>query len=451
MALAPPKLESNPRISANKKDPAYREQVRDQLREKQRFEKNLSNQFRPLFKDFSKNAIVDSTSAKLRLPEDYKYKDGKPGDVVPAATLFGEKVVNIEPEDRKTAFASWVTSPNNPYFTKVIANRLWARTFGHGLVHPVDDWRDDSATAHPELLAFLETSMKGANFDMRQFLRILYHTQLFQRECLTEEPSMGVPLAFQGPVLTRMSAEQLFDSFLVLTRAKVDDKSSPAFTKSWDTYRKQVSGLLHVEPHELLVLAESAKQGEQLQRAAQSDQRAAQKAMAEAKTPEAKIKARADFDDARIRARDAREQADPLSSMQMGMEMMGGQDHKGESGLRASELAAPFKPGTLVREFGGSDRQTPSSSVATATVPQALALLNDYKTDIVSGKRSRLGQVLSKIDSPEKRLDCLFLTLFSEFPSVEEKQKYGELAKNPVALRDLTRAMLTSNRFLFIQ
>jgi hypothetical protein len=452
MALAPPELKSTSTISTTRKDPAYKQQVKEQLREKQRFEKNLSNQFRPLFKDFNKNAIVDDKSSALRLPEDYKYKDAKPGDAVPVATLFGEKIVDVEPENRKTAFASWVTSPNNPYFTKVIANRLWARTFGHGLVDPVDDWRDDSATVHPELLAFLETMMKGANYDMRQFLRILYHTQLFQRECLTEEPSMGVPPVFQGPVLTRMSAEQLFDSFLVLTRAKVDDKSSPAFTKSWDTYCNQVSGLLNVEPHELLVLAESAKQGEALQRAAQSDQRAAQKAMADAKTPEEKVKARADFDKARTRDRDAREQADPLSSMQMGMmDMMGGQDRKGASGLRASELAAPFKPGSLVREFGGSDRQTPSSSVATATVPQALALLNDYKTDIVSGKKSRLGQVLSQIDSPEKRLDCLFITLFSEFPSEKEKQKYSDLAKNPVALRDLTRAMLTSNRFLFIQ
>lgn len=443
-SLAAPNLDAATPVPAANKDA----DAKRRLKEQQRLAKNLGNQFRPLFKDFNKNAILDDPASKLRLPEDYKYRDAKPGEVVPPETLFGEKVAGVAPENRRTTFASWVTSPDNPYFTKVIANRLWARTFGHGLVDPVDDWHDDSVSSHPAVLACLETTMKGAKYDLRQFLRILYQTQLFQRECLREEPAMGEPLTFRGPVLTRMSAEQLFDSFLVLTRAEVDDTATPAFTQAWDTYRAQVAGLLKAEPHDLVVLAESAKQGDDLLRKAQADQRAAQKALGEARTPEARKKAQADFQDARGRFIEARVQADPLGTMQKGS--VGNNDDKNNS-LRASEHPAPFNPGTLVREFGGSDRQTPSSGNATATVPQALALLNDFKTDIASGKKSLLGQTLTAIDSPDERLDYLFITLFSQLPTPAEKQKYLSIANNPLALRDLARAMLTSNRFIFIQ
>ena len=444
-SLAAPNLEAAPPIPPAKKMDA---ETKKRLKEQQRVMANLGNQFRPLLKDFNKNAILDDPAAKLRLPVDYKYRDAKPGDAVLPETLFGEKITDIAPESRRTTFASWVTSPDNPYFTKVIANRLWARTFGRGMIDPVDDLHDDSVSSHPAVLAYLETTMKGAKYDLRQFLRILYRTQLFQRECLREEPAMGEPLTFRGPVLTRMTAEQLFDSFLVLTRAGVDDTASPAFTNAWDTYRTQVEGLLKAEPHDLIVLAESAKQGDDLLRKAQADQRAAQKALGEAKTPEARKQAQADFQDARSRFVESRVQADPLGTMQKAN--LGATEDK-NSPLRASEHPAPFNPGTLVREFGGSDRQTPSSGNTAATVPQALALLNDFKTDIAAGKKSRLGETLAALDSADERLDCLFITLFSQLPSPAERQKYHSLAASPLDLRDLARAMLTSNRFIFIQ
>lgn len=415
--------------------------------EQQRLTRTVGRQLNPLFKDFNKNAILEDPGAMLNLPEDYKYRDGKPGEVIQPETLFGEKVSNVAPEKRRDAFADWLTSRDNPYFTKVIANRLWDRAFGHGLVDPLDDWNEDSASAHPEVLAYLETVMKGANYDLRQFLRILYRTRLFQRACLEEEPAMGVPLAFRGPALTRMSAEQLHDSFLVLFHGEVED-SSNAFARNWEAYRGQVKSLLSTEPKQLMVMGESAQEGEQLFRKAQSDLRAAQKAIAHADTGEARAKAQREFQEARRAVGEARRQYDPFRGMQMGKKAGG---KNGNSNLRASEQPAPFNPGSLVREFGGSDRQTPSSGNTEATVPQALALLNNNRTDPLSGKKTRLGQALERCDSPEEKLELLFLTLFSQRPDSQDKERFLAHAKDPVALRDLTRAMLTSSRFLFIQ
>jgi hypothetical protein len=411
----------------------------------QRLTRNVGKQLSPLFKDFRKNAILEDPGSMLKLPEDYQYRDAKPGEVIQPETLFGEKVSNVAPEKRRDAFADWLTSRENPYFTKVIANRLWDRAFGHGLVDPLDDWNDDSTSAHPEVLAYVETVMKGANYDLRQFLRILYRTRLFQRACLEEEPAMGVPLAFRGPVLSRMSAEQLHDSFLVLFQGEVDDTRN-AFVKSWEAYRSQVKSLLATEPKQLMVMGESAQEGEQLFRKAQSDLRDAQRALADAGTGEARVKAQQGFQEARRAVGEARRQYDPFKGMQMG-KRAGGKDNN----LRASEQPAPFNPGTLVRDFGGSDRQTPSSAHTEATVPQALALLNNNRTDPLSGKKTRLGQALERCKSPEEKLELLFITLFSQRPDADDKQRFLVHAKDPAALRDLTRAMLTSSRFLFIQ
>lgn len=423
--------------------------MRDKRQRQQAFQaqfRKVSSELRPLFTDFNRNAVFDNPQALLKLPDDYQYKDAKPGEAVAPETLFGTKLEDVAPEDRRKMFAQWVASPDNPYFTKVIANRMWKRTFGFGLVEPANDWNDDSETRHPEVLAYLETSMRGSDYNLRDFLRILFHTRLFQRECLDEEPAMGVPLAFRGPVLTRMSAEQIFDSFLVLRRGEVNDSSTPTFQTKWDDYRKSVEDLLNASSRDLLVLAESAKQGEADRIKAQAKSRAAQKQLSDAKTPAAKQAAQRALARARTELRQAREEEAPI------MRVNRVRVPKSNIPYRASEYPAPFSLGTMMREFGGSDRQSPSSGNTTASIPQALALLNDPQTDLFAGgRKSRLATELNKIKSPGERIDHLFLTLFATEPTLSERKRYQAMAKDPVQLRDLARAMLTSNRFLFIQ
>lgn len=437
------------RREARKKRERQQQAMREKNRQQQAFQtkiRQVSNNLRPLFRDFNRNAVFDNPKAFLELPDDYQYKDAKPGEAVPAETLFGSRVEDVAPEDRRTVFAEWVSSPDNPYFTKVIANRMWQRTFGFGLVEPIDDWKEDSETRHPEVLAYIEKAMRGADYSLRDFLRMLYHTRLFQRECLDEEPAMGVPLAFRGPVLTRMSAEQIFDSFLVLRSGEVNDSATPKFQTTWDDYRKEVADLMNAPARDLLVLAESAKQGEARRIEAQAQVRAAQKQLAQARNGEQRKAAQRAVAKAREDLTKARNQEMPV------MRNLRVRAPKSNIPLRASEHPAPFQLGTMMREFGGSDRETPSSGNTTATVPQALGLLNDPQTDLFAdGKKSRIARELLGIDSPEERVDHLWLTLFACEPTPAERSRYVPLAEDPIQLRDLARAMLTSNRFLFIQ
>jgi hypothetical protein len=48
----------------------------------------------------------------------------------------------------------------NPRFTTVIANRLWKKAMGMGLIEPVDEITDSTVPSNPQLMTFLEETMK---------------------------------------------------------------------------------------------------------------------------------------------------------------------------------------------------------------------------------------------------------------------------------------------------
>ncbi len=165
---------------------------------------------------------IIETQRQLRLPKDYKYDDANPLAVVTPTTYFGEvaKVDGSEPPIQ--VFGKWLTSSDNKLFAKVIANRLWKRAFGLGLVEPVDDFKDNVAAANPDLLDYLAELMVSYNYDLQKFERVLYRTQAYQREVSREEPAMGAHYYFQGPILRRMSAEQIWDSLVAMTTENSD-------------------------------------------------------------------------------------------------------------------------------------------------------------------------------------------------------------------------------------
>jgi len=155
----------------------------------------------------------------------YQYPDAKPKAVVNAEVPFGDVPQSASGDDRIETFAAWMTSPENPKFTKVIANRLWKKVMGVGIIEPVDDIRDQSIASHPELLAFLESQLVAMDYDMKAFLRMLYLTRTYQREASPEEPMPGQTYDFAGPPLRRLSAEQIWDSLMGMI---VDDVDAPS-------------------------------------------------------------------------------------------------------------------------------------------------------------------------------------------------------------------------------
>lgn len=212
----------------------------------------------------------------LKLPHDYQYSDAKPFDVVAPATMFGADIdlENID-EGAIAAYADWMTSPENPTFTKVIANRLWKRVFGQGVFEPVDELTDHTYVANPELLSYLEELMRDLDYDMRSYLEILYNTRTYQSGAYTEDVPMGAPYHFPGPVLRRMSAEQIWDSIVALALPEADSYRPRIKTqlKQVEEYRRMYMALEGRSPEEYVEMIEELASGIETYRTRQEEVR----------------------------------------------------------------------------------------------------------------------------------------------------------------------------------
>lgn len=96
------------------------------------------------------------------------------------------------------------------------------KVFGIAVQEPVSDIDDIAAASNPALLAQLTTYMKQAKFDLREFQRVLFHTAAYQR-LASKPPEDPTTYRFPGPVIRRMSAEQVWDSIIALTTGSEAD------------------------------------------------------------------------------------------------------------------------------------------------------------------------------------------------------------------------------------
>ena len=412
--------------------------------------RRINGEMRYLLRYFNRNEIAESKSQQLKLPDDYQYKDGEPGEAVKPATLFGAQASDVNPEDRRKVFADWVTGGDNPYFAKVIANRLWRRTFGHGLVDPVDDWNEKLKGSHPEVLTYIEKVMKGVGYRTRDFERILYHTKLFQRQVSPVESTPGTDYHFVGPQLRRMSAEELYDSFTVLSFGNTDDNINTGLEYKWKTYQSDVDALLNLSASKLIESSRDAKEMDDQRRVYQRKNREIQIAINKAKA------AGNTREEQRLKRqqRQLRENGRKMQEGMVGMSAVTNRSSRGsraEINMRASEHPSPFRAGSMVRQFGGSDRNSPEAAHTDATIPQALTLLNGQVAASTESRRSKVFEALAEITSPEQRLDYLFLAFYSSRPSAAEKKELLPLAEDREDIFMLARAMLTSKRYLFVQ
>ncbi len=134
---------------------------------------------------------------------------------VPPKFLQGEQPKLTSSDAYRPVLARWMTSPQNPYFSRAMVNRLWAQFFGRGLVNPIDDMHEGNPPSHPQLLAELSAQFAASGFDIKQLIRALCNSDAYQR---TSKPSAGNPDAapelFSRMAIKVLTPEQLYDSLV---------------------------------------------------------------------------------------------------------------------------------------------------------------------------------------------------------------------------------------------
>jgi hypothetical protein len=129
-----------------------------------------------------------------------------------------------DPFDRRRKLAEWLTSAENPYLARNLANRFWAYTMGRGLVEPIDDMRSTNPPSNPELLDALAAEMHRAKFDMRAFLKLILSSRAYQLSSDTADGNKAdTSNRFHARfTIKRLTAEQIADAidFATGTREK---------------------------------------------------------------------------------------------------------------------------------------------------------------------------------------------------------------------------------------
>lgn len=131
--------------------------------------------------------------------------------VTPAA--LGTPFKSLSPDDDpRAALADWMSSPQNPYFAKALANRYWKHFFNRGLVEPEDDMRETNPPTNPELLDELAKYFVETKFDLKQLIRTMCRSQVYQLSSVPNDFNKVDRLSYSRYYAKRLTAETLFDA-----------------------------------------------------------------------------------------------------------------------------------------------------------------------------------------------------------------------------------------------
>jgi len=357
---------------------------------------------------------------RIKLPSDYQYHDGKPHEWVGARAPYykpNRMTDRRDSDDGRKKFAEWLVK--NDRFASITANRLWKRIMGTGLYEPADEYVEPEKTISRQLTRFLIELIKDLKYDTKQFQHIILLTKTFTFESSRDLRDPSRPYHFNGRQLQRMTAEQIWDSFVTLAKGNPDSLPTRSFSNAF-YYRNKPALVgqkdMKTISKEILAIKDASKLRQYLTNLHR-----------QVKTTSGKGSS--------MMVRNTR--PGPLTGM-----------------VRASELASPAPSGHMLREFGQSDRDLIQNSTTEPNVNQVLSILNGHVEKlIISDAKSHVYKSVKKENTVEQNITNLFLATLTREPSKIELMLFKEEVRQSgeKGYRNILSALLTSREFLFVQ
>ncbi|MCA9410671.1 MAG: DUF1549 domain-containing protein [Candidatus Omnitrophica bacterium] len=182
--------------------------------------------FASFFSQVGRKSSSDPREAIL-----YDKKSGEIGHIRTGQAMPPKFLGGTQPEvggrDRRALVAEWLTSPDNPWFAKNIANRVWEQFFGAGIIDPVDDVRATNPPTHPELLEQLGHRLVETQYDLRALVREICNSYTYQQSTQPRDPENKDTRNFSCQRVRRLPAELLLDAITSVTKHDVKFNNLP--------------------------------------------------------------------------------------------------------------------------------------------------------------------------------------------------------------------------------
>lgn len=140
------------------------------------------------------------------------------GRTAQASWLFpelGQVDAKAPRAERLNQLAALMTATENGRFARTIANRLWYRLMGHGIVHPLDAMQTEPWNA--DLLDYLAVYLVDNKFDVKKLLALIVNSEAYQSRSEVVRESKETTYKYAGPRSRRLTAEQFLDAVWQLT------------------------------------------------------------------------------------------------------------------------------------------------------------------------------------------------------------------------------------------
>lgn len=166
----------------------------------------------------------------------------KPIDKQAQASWLFPTLGEIDPKasqpERLQQLAALMTHPENGRFTRTIANRIWHRLMGRGIVHPVDAMQTEPWSS--DLLDFLATDFAGEGYNLKHTIEMICTSEIYQ-SAMPVLKSAEVPGAFvfRGPQPRKLTAEQFVDAVWQITGAAPVKYDAPVIRVKLDSTSAQ--------------------------------------------------------------------------------------------------------------------------------------------------------------------------------------------------------------------
>ena len=135
-------------------------------------------------------------------------------------------------DDPRESLAAWMIDRKNPFFAKSLVNRYWKHFFSRGIVEPEDDIRDTNPPTNPELLDALASRFSGSGFDMKDLIRTICRSNVYQLDSMPNAFNEVDKQNFSRYYPKRLEAEVLLDAVDALTATQSKFDGLPAGTRA---------------------------------------------------------------------------------------------------------------------------------------------------------------------------------------------------------------------------